>query len=306
MKIIAFTILEKEYALEIKNVSQVIRVREITPIPQAPDFVEGVIAWYGKVIPLISLRKKFSLEKQDSNKLDRIIVTRVHGSHIGIIVDQVTDVLNLEATNLEPPGTLFRETNYLAGIGKIEKRLILLMDAERLLSPQEQSSIDKIIIESEEERLEGQLAKDTVRLLAFSLNEENYCIDITEAKKVFTPGIVTRVPNTAPFVKGVANLHGTIIPLIDIRPFLGLAGGEVTQASKTIVTEMEDGLVGIVVDKIFEAREIERDSIQPPLATLQGKMFELTLGQVQSELGIMAFLALKRILGSEEFKHKGG
>ena len=162
------------------------------------------------------------------------------------------------------------------------------------------------MIGSEEEQLKEQAAKDTLRLLAFSLNEENYCIDITEAKKVFTPGIVTRVPNTASFVKGVANLHGTIIPLIDIRPFLGLAGGEVTQASKMIVTEMEDGLVGIVVDKIFEAREIEKDSIQPPLATLQGKLLELTLGQVQSDSGIMALLDLKKILGLEEFKHKGG
>ena len=306
MKIIAFSIIEKEYALEIKNVSQVIRIKEITPIPQAPDFVEGVIIWHGKVMPLISLRKKFSLEKQDLNKLNRIIITRVHGHHIGIIVDQVTDVLNLEAANLEPPGTLFREANYLVAIGKIGKRLILLMDAEKLLSLQERLSIDKIIVESEDEQFEEQVAKDTLRVLAFSLNEENYCIDITEAKKVFTPGIVTRVPNAAPFVKGVANLHGTIIPLIDIRPFLGLAGGEVTQTSKMIVTEMKDGLVGIVVDKIFEAREIEKDSIQPPLATLRGKMLELTLGQVQSELGIMAFLGLKKILGLEEFKHKGG
>ena len=297
MKIVAFTIIEKEYALEIKNVSQVIRMKEITPIPQTPDFVEGVIIWHGKVMPLISLHKKFSLEKQGLNKLNRIIITRVHGHHIGIIVDQVTDVLNLEAANLEPPGALLREANYLVGIGKIGERLILLMDVEKLLSPQERSSIDKIMIESEDEPFEEKVAKDTLRVLAFSLDKENYCIEITEAKEVFTPGIVTRVPNAASFVKGVTNLHGAIIPLIDIRPFLGLAGGEVTQTSKVIVTEIKDGLVGIVVDKIFEAREIEKDSIQPPLATLQGKMLELTLGQVQSESGIMAFLDLKKILG---------
>ena len=306
MKIVAFTITEREYALEIKNVSQVIRIKEITPIPQTPDFVEGVIIWHGKVMPLISLHKKFSLEKQGSNKLNRIIITGVHGYPIGIIVDQVTDVLNLEAANLEPPGALFREANYLVGIGKIGKRLILLMDVEKLLSPEERSSINKIMIESEDKPFEEKVATDTLRVLAFSLNEENYCIEITEAKKVFTPGIVTRVPNAAPFVKGVTNLHGAIIPLIDIRPFLGLVGGEVTQTSKTIVTEMKDGLVGIVVDKIFEAREIEKDSIQPPLATLQGKMLELTLGQVQSESGIMALLDLNKILGLEEFKHKGG
>ena len=56
MKIVAFTIIEKEYALEIKNVIRVIRMKEITPIPQTPDFIEGVILWHGKVMPLISLR----------------------------------------------------------------------------------------------------------------------------------------------------------------------------------------------------------------------------------------------------------
>ncbi|MEW6376186.1 MAG: chemotaxis protein CheW, partial [Thermodesulfobacteriota bacterium] len=306
MKIVAFTILDKEYALEIKEVSRVIRMKEITPIPQAPDFVEGVIIWHGKVTPLISLHKKFGLKKHGPNKLNRIIITRFHGQHIGIIVDQVTDVLYLEAANLEPPGALFREANYLVGVGKIGKRLILLMDIEKLLSQQERSSIDKIIIESEDEQFEEKGAKNTLRILGFSLDEENYCIEITGVKEVFTPGIVTSVPNAASFVKGVTNLHGAIISLIDIRPFLGLAGGEVTQTSKVIVAEIEDGLVGIVVDKIFEAREIEKDSIQPPLATLQGKMLELTLGQFQSETGIMVFLAFKNILGSEEFKHKGG
>jgi len=263
MKIIAFTIIDKEYALEIGGVNQVIRMKEITPIPQAPDFVEGVIIWHGKVVPLISLYKKFSLENKGLNKLNRIIITRVHAHHIGIIVDQVTDILKLEATNLKPPGALLREANYLLGIGKIGKRLILLMDVEKLLSPQEESSIDKIIFESEEKQFEEKVAKDILRVLEFSLDKENYCIEITEAKNVFTPGIVTRVPNAASFIKGITNLHGAIIALIDIRPFLGLPSGELIQTSKVIVAQIKDGLVGILVDKIVEAREIERDSDYP-------------------------------------------
>lgn len=304
MKIIAFTVIDKEYALEIKKVNQVIRMKEITPIPQAPDFVEGVIIWHGKVVPLINLYKKLSLEKKGLNKLNRIIITRVHEHHLGVIVDQVTDILKLEATDLKPPGALLKEANYLLGIGKIGKRLILLMEVERLLSPHEESSIDKIIVESEEKQFEEKVAKDILRVLEFSLDKENYCIEITEAKNVFTPGLVTRVPNAASFIKGVTNLHGAIIPLIDIRPFLGLATGELTQTSKVIVAEIKDGLVGIVVDKIIEAREIARDSIQPPLSTLQGKMLELTLGQIQAEAGITVFLDLKKILKSEEFKYK--
>lgn len=306
MRIVAFTILEKEYAIEIKDVIQVIRMEEITPIPQAPDFVEGVIIWHGKVTPLVSLRKKFGLEKGNPGKSDRILITRFHEHHIGILVDRLTDVLNLETPQLESPGALLRETNYLVGVVHIGSRLILLMDVEKLLSAEERSSIDKMMTGSKDGIMEERRPQDTLRVLSFSLNGETYCIKITEAKRVFTPGIVTWVPDAPHFVKGVTNLHGTIVPLIDIRPFLGLPSGEVTRSSKVIVTEMDEGLVGIVVDRIFEAREIKRESIQLPLATLHGKPLELTLGQIQSESGIAAFLDLNKILGLEEFRHKGG
>jgi len=144
MKIVAFTILGKEYALEIKNVIRVIRMQEITPIPQTPDFIEGVILWHGKVMPLISLRKKFGFESQGANKLNRIILTKVDNHPMGIMVDQITAVLNLEAANLEPPGALIGEANYLIGVGKIGERLILLTDVEKLLSLKERSTIEEV------------------------------------------------------------------------------------------------------------------------------------------------------------------
>lgn len=167
---------------------------------------------------------------------------------------------------------------------------------------------EKIIIEIDDFESGERQKKDTLRVLAFSLDKENYCIDITQAREVFTPGSVTRVPNTASFVKGVTNLHGDIIPLVDIRFFLGLAGSDVTHNAKAIVAEIEGGFVGVVVDKIFAAREIEKSSIQPPLATLKGRVLDFTIGQIENENGIIALLDLKKILGSEEFisTNKGG
>lgn len=165
---------------------------------------------------------------------------------------------------------------------------------------------EKIIIESTDAQFDEGPAKETLRILAFTLDKENYCIEITNAKEVFTPGLITFVPNAPGFLRGVTNLHGTIIPLIDLRPLLGLAAGEVSQSSKVIVAEVKDGLVGIIVDRIYAASKIEKELIQPPLATLQGKILEYTVGQVRLEAGIMALLDLKKILGSVEFKNSGG
>ena len=168
---------------------------------------------------------------------------------------------------------------------------------------------EKIIIEALDDiQLEEKALQDVIRVLAFSLDEENYCIEITQAKEVFSPGLITRVPNAPVFVKGVTNLHGAIIPLVDIRGFLGLALAEIKEGVKVITSEIRGSLVGVVVDRIFEAREIEKKLIQPPLATLKGKISEFTIGQIESERRITALLDLRKILESEGFSssNKGG
>ncbi len=144
MKLVAFVIADKEYALGIEQVLQVIRIREITPVPQAPDFVQGVIIWHARAIPLISLRKKFSLEKSLQENLSRIIIVKINRHNIGIVVDKVTDVLNLESGNIEPPDEILKQASYLTGVAKVGQRLILLMDIEKLLSDQEKNGIEEV------------------------------------------------------------------------------------------------------------------------------------------------------------------
>jgi purine-binding chemotaxis protein CheW len=107
---------------------------------------------------------------------------------------------------------------------------------------------------------------------------------------------------------GVTNLHGAAIPLIDIRYFLGLGQKDLMDGTKVIVTDAGSNVVGVMVDDVEEALDIEEASIQPPLATIKGKLAEFTKGQVQSGDGIVVLLELKKILNCEEIENlkKGG
>lgn len=163
---------------------------------------------------------------------------------------------------------------------------------------------DKIIIETDEDAFGNEAEpKNTVRVLSFKLGNENYAIGITDAKEVFRPSHITKVPNTPSFIVGVTNLHGEIIPLIDIRYILGLGQKEGLGGTKAIVTDIKTNLIGIMVDEIGEAVDMEEDSIQPPLATIKGSLAAFTKGQIRLGSEILVLLELKKIMGCNEIEN---
>ena len=121
---------------------------------------------------------------------------------------------------------------------------------------------NKIIIEADDERefVEQEEEKKTLRILSFSLDEENYCIDISDAKEVIKLNRITKVPNTPQFIAGVMNLRGEIISLIDIKHFFGLNGSKRIEDGRIIATDIKGPLIGILIDKINETIEIEESS----------------------------------------------
>jgi purine-binding chemotaxis protein CheW len=103
-----------------------------------PDYVEGVINLRGKVIPIVALRRRLGLEAVPSDKNTRIVVVEVHGQTLGFIVDAVSEVLRIRADTVESTpriGTVERE--YISGVGKLESRLLLMLDLERLMNEAE-------------------------------------------------------------------------------------------------------------------------------------------------------------------------
>jgi purine-binding chemotaxis protein CheW len=125
--------------VDILKVQEIIRMMEITKVPKAPDFVEGVINLRGNVIPIVDLRKRFGLETRDRDKNTRTIVIEINNMIVGFIVDAVSEVLRIPADTVEPPPPVVAglEAEYISGVGKLEDRLLILLDLDRLLSSEE-------------------------------------------------------------------------------------------------------------------------------------------------------------------------
>ena len=143
MQLVTFSIGEEEFGVDILKVQEIIRMMEITKVPRAPEFVEGVINLRGKVIPIIDLRRRFGMAARDHDKHTRIIVIEINSMIVGFVVDSVSEVLRIPSSTVEPPPPVVSglESEYISGVGKLADRLLILLDLDRLLSSEERQSL---------------------------------------------------------------------------------------------------------------------------------------------------------------------
>ncbi|BAH75568.1 MULTISPECIES: chemotaxis protein CheW [Solidesulfovibrio] len=143
LQLVTFSIGEEEFGVDILSVQEIIRMMDITKVPRAPEFVEGVINLRGKVIPIIDLRRRFGLTTRDHDKHTRIIVIEINNMIVGFVVDSVSEVLRIPASTVEPPPPVVSglESEYISGVGKLEDRLLILLDLNKLLSGEERDML---------------------------------------------------------------------------------------------------------------------------------------------------------------------
>jgi purine-binding chemotaxis protein CheW len=150
-QLVVFTISGEEFGIEITQVREIIKLREITRLPHTLDFVEGVTNLRGEVIPVIDLKKRFGIGSTERDDDNRIIIAEVHDTRVGFIVDSVTETLRIPASAIEPPprNVAGLKADYLVGIGKLENRLLIVLDACRILSSEERIQLQQEALSTE-------------------------------------------------------------------------------------------------------------------------------------------------------------
>ena len=135
-KYLTFVLANEDYGLGILKVREIIGIMDITAVPQMPSYVKGVINLRGKVIPILDLRLKFSMEEIAHTPETCIIVVDVDGTLIGVIVDQVSEVLDIAAEDIEDPPSIGKtvSTDFILGMGKTKGSVKILLDIDKVLS----------------------------------------------------------------------------------------------------------------------------------------------------------------------------
>jgi purine-binding chemotaxis protein CheW len=143
IQLVTFNLDQEEYGVDVLKVREIIRMPTVTRVPNTPHYVEGVINLRGKVIPIISMRKKFSLNDIDIDKQTRIMVMDMDGELMGFIVDSVSEVIRISESEIQPPPPAVTggiDQICLSGVINRADRLLVLLDLEKVFSLEERSS----------------------------------------------------------------------------------------------------------------------------------------------------------------------
>ena len=142
-KYLTFRLSNEDYGIEILKVVEIIQMQEVTSVPQTPHFVRGVINLRGKVIPVIELRVKFGMETEEDTNDTCIIVVNVGNMQMGIVIDEVSEVLNITGGEIEaaPQFGSGVATEFILGMAKTENAVKILIDIERVLDAEEMAAL---------------------------------------------------------------------------------------------------------------------------------------------------------------------
>jgi purine-binding chemotaxis protein CheW len=151
IQVVVVRLIDEDYGIPILQVQEIINMPVITHIPNMPDFIEGIINLRGKIVPILDLHKRFKMEKINKTDATRIVVTTLENQPVGFVVDSVSEVLRLSEEVIEPvpPSIAKIGAEYLSGVAKLNSRLVILLNFERILTDLEKQSLKKIDIESE-------------------------------------------------------------------------------------------------------------------------------------------------------------
>jgi purine-binding chemotaxis protein CheW len=148
LQVVGFKIGKEFFGVDIASVQEIVRVPEITQIPETPPFVEGVINLRGRIIPVIDLRKRLRLGNTERSRASRVLITEEDKRTVGLIVDSASEVLRLPSDSIEPPPEMITGVGveYITGVGRLDDQIIILLDLTKILDVNETMKLEKLKI----------------------------------------------------------------------------------------------------------------------------------------------------------------
>ena len=145
-QLVVFELANEFYGVDISVVESIIKMQSITQLPQTPDYVMGVTNLRGSVLPVINLRTRFGMEEREDTRKTRIIIVTMGDIKVGVVVDEVSEVLRVSDESIEPLPPMVSTVNsvFLKGIIRLEDRLVILLDPGKVLNTEEQRSLEAL------------------------------------------------------------------------------------------------------------------------------------------------------------------
>lgn len=273
-QLVTFRLGDDEFGTDIMDVKEIIRVPDITKVPNAPSFVEGACNLRGNILPIIDGRTRFNLERKNKDENSRVLVIDANGKATGIVVDKVSEVMRINTADIEETPQIVRnvDSDYLNGVVKLDNgnRLVMILDVVSALNANNnEKDYDKMLDPNSQKDkiLENSSSVEVIeeeQLVSFLLGKEEYAIGIMKVKEIIRVPQIVKVPNCESYIEGVVSIRNNLLPIISLRNYFGMTHVDMNDSTRILVADMGDFTAGIMVDKISEVLRVPLSIIQPP------------------------------------------
>lgn len=315
LQLVSFDVAGQEYAIAIEDVQEIVQVPEqIIHVPHSDSHVLGVMTLRNRLLPLVSLRSMFALPPQDVDESSRIVVVALGSSSVGVVMDNVNEVLRVAKSFVDVmPGLLARESG-LADISEIcrldnGKRLVSIISTRNLFNhstiKEALTNMDNFQSDNLSDNpadLDNENIDDDEQVVIFRLGKEEYGVSIESVQEIVrVPEELTHVPRAPVFVEGVINLRGAVLPVIDLRRRLGLASVERSDGQRVMVFLIKGTRTGFIVDSVAEVLRIHKSAIEqaPRLSNEQSKLLA-RMANLEKQKRMVQLIEPAHLLGGGE------
>lgn len=322
--VIGFRLGKREFGIDIRCVQRVIPMVEITSVPQPLSFLEGVMDLMGAIVPVISLRRLLGMQSIPYTLRNHIIIAE-HGKRtIGLIVDGVSDLIALSKDIVDPPTNITPLRHFLTGIARLPARILFMLRIDRIMDIEREAEANAGIsfdagmpldgLEGESEAEDGlsdpereilhrraitlsqrvdQEDAVTRQLLTFSLADEWYGVDAPSVRTIVASPAIIPVPCAPPHIRGVMNLRGEILTVVDLKRFFGLDASPQSGQNRVIVALYGEWQLGFYVDSVFDVIDLPTSSIELPLTTIEKVRADFIEGEARFNDRLLGILKLE-------------
>jgi len=327
-QLLSFFVGEFECAFEIEYLKEIVWIVEITKVPMAPHFIEGIINARGHAISVGNMRKLFRIPQEDFKSDTQIIISEISGHEIGFIVDSSKEILYVNREDILPPNQTLPMAEFLKGVVGVEGRLVLLLDIMKILtykstitsdapadahsdSPVFRSSVkdaygDEVVDKSGLRKIIQQrtaalaqrtdLIKEEKReLLVIRLGSEWYGIRIEDVREVFEPVSPTLIPYSPHYIEGVINVRGDVYAVVNIKRLLEFSEGPASELTVFLVMDIPGMKISIPVDEVRGMESIAEKDIVPPLLSIKKVRVDYLEGEVKWDNKLLGILNIKNV-----------
>lgn len=308
LHLVSFDVMGQEYAIAIEDVQEIVQVPEqIIQVPRAQSHVIGIMTLRNRLLPLVGLRRMFALPEPSPNEQSRIVVVSIAGASVGIVVDNVNEVLRVPRVDVESMPSMLARSGDMADITDICRlsggdRLVSIVSTENLFR---HSAIKEALtaVTTQDMHTEGAATRnegtgDDEQVVVFRLGSEEFGVPIDSVQEIVrVPEALTHVPKAPEAVEGVINLRGSVLPVVDLRRRLGLPSVERNEGQRIVVLLIHGARTGFIVDAVAEVLKVPRQAIEPaPRVSAEQATLLARMANIDKQKRMLQLIAPEHLL----------